>query len=128
MTLLRHLLQVPFDRPAERGANLNQHLIAATEAFAAAYDASNGPVLVHCWHGSDRTGCVCASHRIIFSGWSREQANAELRAATPDGAEAELRDAINMASADAQLEALRASGDALGGRTTLACQACQHRI
>ncbi len=36
------------------------------------------------------------------------QANAELRAATPDGAEAELREAINMASADAQLEALRA--------------------
>ena len=35
------------------------------------------------------------------------KANAELRAATPDGAEAELREAINMASADAQLEALR---------------------
>ncbi len=39
---------------------------------------------------------------------AKAQANAELRAATPDGAEAELREAINMASADAQLEALRA--------------------
>jgi hypothetical protein len=37
MTLLRHLLQVPFDRPAERGANLHQHLISATEAIAGAY-------------------------------------------------------------------------------------------
>ena len=31
MTLLRHLLQVPFDRPAERCSNLHQHLITATE-------------------------------------------------------------------------------------------------
>ena len=37
MTLLRHLLQVPFDRPAARGANLHQHLIAATEAIPGAY-------------------------------------------------------------------------------------------
>jgi predicted kinase len=37
MTLLRHLLQQPFDRPAERGANLHQHLIAATEAIPGAY-------------------------------------------------------------------------------------------
>ena len=37
MTLLRHLLQTPFDRPAERGANLHEHLIAATEAIPGAY-------------------------------------------------------------------------------------------
>jgi predicted kinase len=37
MTLLRHLLQQPFDRPAERGANLHQHLIAAIEAIPGAY-------------------------------------------------------------------------------------------
>jgi predicted kinase len=37
MTLLRHLLQQPFDRPAERGANLHQHLIAATEVIPGAY-------------------------------------------------------------------------------------------
>jgi predicted kinase len=36
-TLLRHLLQVPFDRPAERGANLHQLLIAATESIPGAY-------------------------------------------------------------------------------------------
>jgi predicted kinase len=37
MTLLRHLLQVPFDRPEERGANLHEHLIAATESIPGAY-------------------------------------------------------------------------------------------
>ena len=37
MTLLRHLLQQPFDRPAERGANLHQHLIAATEVIPGSY-------------------------------------------------------------------------------------------
>jgi hypothetical protein len=37
MTLLRHLLQVPFDRPAEGGANLHQHLIASNESIPGAY-------------------------------------------------------------------------------------------
>jgi predicted kinase len=37
MTLLRHLLQQPFDRPAERGANLHQHLITATDSIPGAY-------------------------------------------------------------------------------------------
>lgn len=27
------------------------------------------PVLVHCWHGSDRTGIVCAAYRIVMQGW-----------------------------------------------------------
>jgi predicted kinase len=37
MTLLRHLLQVPFDRTAERGSNLHQHLITATTTIPGAY-------------------------------------------------------------------------------------------
>lgn len=24
------------------------------------------PVLVHCWHGSDRTGAICAAYKIVF--------------------------------------------------------------
>ena len=35
--MMRHLLQQPFDRSSERGANLHQHLIAATEAIPGAY-------------------------------------------------------------------------------------------
>jgi len=37
LTLLRHLLQTPFDRPVERGANLHEHLIAATAAIPGGY-------------------------------------------------------------------------------------------
>lgn len=40
---------------------------------------SKGPVLVHCWHGSDRTGGVVAFYRLIFQDWSKEEALSELR-------------------------------------------------
>jgi protein tyrosine/serine phosphatase len=36
------------------------------------------PVLVHCWHGSDRTGLVVALYRITEQNWTREQAIDEL--------------------------------------------------
>ena len=37
------------------------------------------PVLVHCWHGSDRTGVVVAAYRLVFQQWSHEQAIEELK-------------------------------------------------
>lgn len=39
---------------------------------------TEGPVLVYCWQGSDRTGAVCALYRVVFQGWSREAAIDEL--------------------------------------------------
>lgn len=39
---------------------------------------AQGPILIHCWHGSDRTGLVSAMYRIVFQGWSRENALEEL--------------------------------------------------
>ena len=39
----------------------------------------DGPFLVHCHHGSDRTGVVCAMFRIVEQGWSREEAIRELK-------------------------------------------------
>ncbi len=32
------------------------------------------PVLIHCWHGSDRTGVISAMYRMVFQNWPREQA------------------------------------------------------
>lgn len=36
------------------------------------------PLLIHCWHGSDRTGCAVAAYRIVFENWSVEDAITEL--------------------------------------------------
>jgi len=35
------------------------------------------PVLIHCWHGSDRTGVIIAASRMVFDNWSKEKAIAE---------------------------------------------------
>lgn len=37
------------------------------------------PVVVHCWHGSDRTGSVVAAYRIVFQNWTPAAALDELR-------------------------------------------------
>ena len=37
------------------------------------------PVLVHCWHGSDRTGVVVAAYRMVFQGWSAAEAIDEMK-------------------------------------------------
>ena len=42
-------------------------------------DTSGGPYLIHCQHGADRTGVMCAMYRIVIQGWPREEAIRELR-------------------------------------------------
>ena len=37
-----------------------------------------GSILIHCWHGSDRTGVTIAVYRIIFNNWSKSQALDEM--------------------------------------------------
>lgn len=37
-----------------------------------------GPILIHCWHGSDRTGTVVAMYRIVFQGVPKEETIREL--------------------------------------------------
>ncbi|MFW2073540.1 dual specificity protein phosphatase family protein [Acinetobacter gerneri] len=39
----------------------------------------NKNVLIHCYHGSDRTGASVAMYRIIFENWSREDALNEMK-------------------------------------------------
>ncbi|MDR2886658.1 MAG: tyrosine-protein phosphatase [Bacteroidales bacterium] len=38
-----------------------------------------GPIVIHCKHGSDRTGLVVALYRILFQGWSKEAAIDEMK-------------------------------------------------
>jgi protein tyrosine/serine phosphatase len=41
-------------------------------------DAHNGPFLIHCKHGADRTGLMAAMFRIVEQGWSKEAAIREM--------------------------------------------------
>lgn len=41
-------------------------------------DPRRTPVLVHCQHGSDRTGAMTAVYRIAVQGWSKEAAVQEM--------------------------------------------------
>ena len=38
----------------------------------------NGAVLIHCYHGADRTGLIAGMYRIIYQGWTAEEAKAEM--------------------------------------------------
>jgi protein tyrosine/serine phosphatase len=41
-------------------------------------NTNNGPFLVHCLHGADRTGTMIAIHRIAFEGWTKKDAIKEM--------------------------------------------------
>jgi protein tyrosine/serine phosphatase len=43
-------------------------------------DSANGPFLIHCQHGADRTGLMSAMYRILEQGWSPDEALEELSA------------------------------------------------
>lgn len=42
-------------------------------------DKKNYPILVHCRHGSDRTGTMSAVYRIVIQGWTKKEAIKEMR-------------------------------------------------
>ncbi|MFZ1936019.1 MAG: dual specificity protein phosphatase family protein [Thermoguttaceae bacterium] len=41
-------------------------------------DKARQPVFVHCQHGADRTGMMCAIYRVTVDGWSKQQAIDEM--------------------------------------------------
>ena len=38
-----------------------------------------GSVLLHCYHGSDRTGLVSAMYRVVYQGWTIADAHKEMK-------------------------------------------------
>jgi protein tyrosine/serine phosphatase len=44
-----------------------------------ATDTNRAPVLVHCKHGADRTGAMCATYRIVVEGWTKKAALREMQ-------------------------------------------------
>jgi len=41
-------------------------------------DKSHEPLLVHCEHGADRTGVMCAAYRVVVQNWDKEEAIREM--------------------------------------------------
>lgn len=58
----------------EAGSITHQQLIEALTTIK----NRTGPILVHCWHGSDRTGATIAAYRIVFENWTKAEAIDEL--------------------------------------------------
>ncbi len=56
--------------PVNAGEIDDRFVVDALRAIAAA----EKPILIHCWHGSDRTGVVAAMYRMVFQNWPRQQA------------------------------------------------------
>jgi protein tyrosine phosphatase (PTP) superfamily phosphohydrolase (DUF442 family) len=50
-----------------------------TEFLSVVDDTNAVPVLVHCMHGADRTGAMCAMYRVLREGWSEDDAIDELK-------------------------------------------------
>ncbi len=63
-----------FEHHMDAGKVTTADLVAALRLIRAAPK----PVLIHCWHGSDRTGFVVAGYRMVFMNWTAEQAIDEL--------------------------------------------------
>jgi protein tyrosine/serine phosphatase len=53
---------------------------AVAQVLALLQKKEDGPFLIHCQMGADRTGVVMAFWRITVQGWSREDAIAEMKA------------------------------------------------
>jgi protein tyrosine phosphatase (PTP) superfamily phosphohydrolase (DUF442 family) len=60
--------------PMSAGGFTEADIVAALKAI----ESAPKPVVLHCQHGSDRAGVVSAMYRIVFQGWSKEDALAEL--------------------------------------------------
>jgi protein tyrosine/serine phosphatase len=58
-----------FNRPAD---------LEVQRFLATVIDAANQPVYVHCQHGEDRTGTMCAIFRMTQQGWPVDQAYQEM--------------------------------------------------
>lgn len=63
--------------PINTWAIRDRHVIATMRSIRAA--EQDGPVLLHCLHGADRTGLMTAMYRMLYQGWPREKAIDELK-------------------------------------------------
>lgn len=86
------LRQTVDDAPLAQGAGLDLYRVPMKSRYVGERNGARvveamrhvragmarGPVLVHCHHGADRTGLICALWRVLYEGWSRQSAIDEL--------------------------------------------------
>ena len=63
--------------PINTWAIRDRHVIEAMRSIRAA--EQEGPVLLHCLHGADRTGMMIAMYRMLYQDWPRDKAIDELK-------------------------------------------------
>lgn len=68
-----HAIRIPL-RAWDVDEDEEDKLVAALQLL----NNTKTPILVHCQHGSDRTGTVIALYRMVIQHWSKEQAIAEM--------------------------------------------------
>ena len=66
------LVRVPIDTWSINDDEVQRALVAIREA------EKKGPVLIHCWHGADRTGVVAVVYRMALQGWTKDAARHEM--------------------------------------------------
>jgi uncharacterized protein (TIGR01244 family) len=79
-----------------------------------ATDPAQGPVLLHCHQGQDRTGVLTACYRVVVEGWSREDAIRELESYGASPLWSNLRAYVR----DLDVEGLRARLAPAAGRAS----------
>ncbi|WP_425252813.1 dual specificity protein phosphatase family protein [Janthinobacterium sp. NFX145] len=63
--------------PINTWAIRDKHVVETMRSIRAA--EQQGPVLLHCLHGADRTGMMAAMYRMLYQDWPREKAIDELK-------------------------------------------------
>jgi len=76
------------DTKKAKGTNLQlEHIPLATKSITEddvievlqLIQNAEKPLLIHCWHGSDRTGVMIAANRIVVENWTKEDAIKEFK-------------------------------------------------
>ena len=60
---------------------MNAHSVKEEDIISflkVATDKKKHPLFFHCQHGADRTGTMSALYRIVYQGWSKQEALAEM--------------------------------------------------
>ncbi|MDN3504877.1 MAG: dual specificity protein phosphatase family protein [Rhabdochlamydiaceae bacterium] len=86
---IRTVINLRKDQPNEINGKLNKFNIpfnpfkprdkVVIDFLKVIYNKKHHPVFIHCFHGADRTGTLCAIYRIAVQKWDKEKAIAEMK-------------------------------------------------